>query len=185
MSATEDVPVARQDTLDVKKQKAEAVSCVAARENSEIASALPPHLRAAQAKLASKRNKTIAGVEKPRVQIIPEHDTKTVTATARFVGNAQTSDKLTSPGLNTAEKAIKVKGFVEPSVPTWRPTKLTIVEDDAVRRAAQRAVRAGAAAPIRTASDVWVKVDYKVDTASEEQEWDMLDEFRIKSTHKE
>ncbi|KAK5682408.1 hypothetical protein LTS10_005536 [Elasticomyces elasticus] len=185
MSATEDVPVARQYGLDVKKQKAEAVTCIAARENVEIASALPPHLRAAQAKLASKRNKTIAGIEKSSVPIIPEHDTKTVAATARIVGNAQTSDKLASLDPNTAEKAIEVKGFVKPSVLTWRPMKLTIVEDDAVRRAAQRAVRAGAAAPIRSADDVWVKVDYKVDSVSEEQEWDMLDEFRTESAHKE
>ncbi|KAK4901201.1 hypothetical protein LTR27_001758 [Elasticomyces elasticus] len=191
MGATDKISIVQQAALDANERKEEAASCVPnTGKDDKTISTLPPHLRAARAKLAMKLKSTTtietSSVPHPFIESTVHNQTvNTAAPTIKAMIKEPIPTKSASSGPSTVENAKEAKEIIEPSVTTSRAVKLTIVEDDDVRRATQRAKRAGAAAPVRSADDVWVKVDYKVDTGSEEQDWDMMDEFRNKQAHKE
>ncbi|KAK3621512.1 hypothetical protein LTR56_022753 [Elasticomyces elasticus] len=145
---------------------------------------LPPHIRAARAKLASKveLNPTTAeksGVAHGNVESSIQHQAaKAATTATDTIGKAQipiNPEALVDKAIGKGIESMKLSGQEDSSVPPSRAVKTMIVEYDDVRRAAQKTKRAGAAAPIRTADDVWVKVDYVV---SEDQDWEMVDKVR-------
>ncbi|KAK4961268.1 hypothetical protein LTR10_001758 [Elasticomyces elasticus] len=191
MGATDKSSIVLQAALDANKRMEEAASCVTNTEKDDkIISTLPPHLRAARARLAMKL-KTTTTVETSSVPLpfiespVQDRAVSIATPTTEAMIKEPIPTKSASSGPSTAENTKEAKGITELNFTTSRAMKFTIVEDDDLRRATQRAKRAGAAAPVRSADDVWVRLDYKGDTGSEEQDWDMMEEFRTKQARKE
>ncbi|KAK5738138.1 hypothetical protein LTR17_006167 [Elasticomyces elasticus] len=188
MGSTDKISIVPQAALDANQRKEEAASCVThTGKDDKIMSTLPPHLRAARAKQAMKLKTIIEPpslLHSPNESILQNDAVNTAAHVIDSVLRGPTPSKAASSGPNTAENTNEAQKGIESSVSTSRTMKLTIVEDDDVRHAAQRAVRSMVPAKPRTADDVWVKVDYKNEQVSDEQEWDMIDEFHTKSAHK-